>query len=110
VIFLKKYRYLSYKDSIHYTKQHIKMRNIGIVLLLILLSVVSCKQAKTFDKQQCMKDADVQAIYKEQTQAYCNCVEQSITQLGDTIVVNDSVIEAHKQACANEFTTLDTNF
>jgi len=80
------------------------------IVYSIVIFTASCTNHATFDKDACVADKELQTIYKDSLQSYCNCVEEHMQQTADTIHMNDSILEAYKQSCANEFTTLDTNF
>lgn len=87
------------------------MKTIAILIgIFSIACITACTNNKQFNSKACVNDETIQKIYKENTQAYCTCVEKNIQNIANTIVMTDSIIETQKQSCANEFTTLDTNF
>ncbi|MFO7869139.1 MAG: hypothetical protein R6U95_07565 [Bacteroidales bacterium] len=61
-------------------------------------------------KQNCLGDTMNMVIYGEDADAYCNCIASQIKVLPDSVEVTDEYIDEVIQNCADEFTSLDTEF
>ncbi|MDR2963406.1 MAG: hypothetical protein LBU90_07240 [Bacteroidales bacterium] len=85
------------------------MKQLFIILCGTALAI-SCTPTAESVKKECLKNEDFAVFYGEKLENYCSCVEQKLQEVEKTMPLHDSIVQNATQACAVEFTTLDTDF
>ncbi len=101
-----------------FSKKIIGMKKYSIILVLGLVALLfACSPAQQNKqelaeeyKQTCLADTMNTVIYGDDTEDYCTCIESQIEVLPDSVELTSDLVEEIIQDCADEYTSLDTEF
>ncbi|MDA3881775.1 MAG: hypothetical protein PF481_00655 [Bacteroidales bacterium] len=85
---------------------------LGLVALLFACSPAQQNKQELAEeyKQTCLADTMNTVIYGDDTENYCTCISSQIEVLPDSVELSEEKLEEIIQDCADEYTSLDTEF